>query len=281
MNVYDLPTLGLADWRDTRDALHAYARVLGYYRRGLMPPQKHWWHITLSVSARGLTTTPMPAGSAAVELIMSPVAHCVDVVSSRGRSMSIPLQGQSAAELDAAIAGAFGRVGLTVPARRESLETRLHDYDPEAAARFGSALSAIDLVFKEFKGRLREESGPVQVFPHHFDLSLSWFTGRRVPGVDIADAANADEQMSFGFSTGDASISDAYFYATAYPTPEGLTDERLPAGACWHTHGFTGAVLPYASLAGASDARSQLLAFLRAAHCAGATLMRRGPGGEA
>ena len=55
-----LPTLSLTDWNPTRDTLHQYARIIVVIRRRYMPKSKHWWHITLSVSARGLTTTPFP-----------------------------------------------------------------------------------------------------------------------------------------------------------------------------------------------------------------------------
>lgn len=274
MNKLDFPPLRLADWRATRDALHDYARVLGYFRRELTPPQKHWWHITLRVSARGLTTTPMPGGAGAVELTLSPIDRRVDVASSGGATASIPLASQSAYDLGAAIADALDELGVSAPTPSASFNTKSHDYDPAAAARFWSALASVDLVFKEFKGRLREESGPVQIFPHHFDLSLNWFSGRRVPGVDPADADNADEQMNFGFVTGDASIAEAYFYATAYPTPDGLTKAELPDGAYWQTEGFTGAVLPYAMIAESDDGRARLLAFLEAAQRAGADSMR-------
>ena len=268
------PTLSLAEWRETRDALHDYARVLGYFRRELMPPQKHWWHITLSVSGRGLTTAPIPAGPGAIEITLSPVHHCVDIVSSDGGARSVKLTGQSASDLGAAIGHELSSFGVAIAAPAATFETVAHEYDAAAATQFWSALVAVDLVFKEFKGTLREESGPVHVFPHHFDLSLNWFSGRRVPGTDPADADSADEQMNFGFVTGDSSINDAYFYATAYPTPEGLTEAGLPDGACWHTQGFTGAVMPYAQIAASSDGRSRLLEFMLLAQRAGSSLMR-------
>ena len=273
MSYAVFPDLVLEDWRATRDALHDYARVLGYFRRELMPPQKHWWHITLSVSARGLTTTPMPAGSAAVELILDLVQHRIEIVFSDGRAESIPLRGQSARDLGSAIAATLRDDGAEFSAS-SSFSNAENDYERAAASRYWAALVAVDLTFKEFKGTLREETGPVHIFPHHFDMSLNWFSGRRVPGVDPADAENADEQMNFGFVTGDSSVEDAYFYATAYPSPDDLTDGKLPEAAYWHTEGFTGAVLPYAAIAEKGDGQARLLEFLSAAQRAGAERMR-------
>jgi hypothetical protein len=120
----------------------------------------------------------------------------------------------------------------------------------------------VDAVLKTFKGGLREETSPVHVFPHHLDLAMNWFSGRLVPGADPSDEERADEQMNFGFVTGDGSISEAYVYATAYPAPGGWADLTLPAGAYWHKEGWTGAILPYAALCDAEDASALLLTFL-------------------
>lgn len=267
------PALILEDWRATRDALHDYARVIGYCRRELMPPQKHWWHITLSVSAHGLTTTPIPSGPGAVELTLDPSQHRIEVAFSDGRALSIPLVGQSASDLGKAIGDALRDDGIQISANAAFSGTE-YEYDRAAASHYWSALVSVDLAFKEFKGTLREETGPVHIFPHHFDVSLNWFSGRRVPDVDPADAENADEQMNFGFVTGDGSFADAYFYATAYPLPGGLTQAELPEGAYWHSEGFTGAVLPYAAIAESRDGRERLLDFLSAAQQAGAERMR-------
>ena len=53
------PPLTLDEWRGTRDAVHAYSRVLGKIRQALAPPRKHWFHITLHAGVTGLRTPPM------------------------------------------------------------------------------------------------------------------------------------------------------------------------------------------------------------------------------
>jgi hypothetical protein len=35
---------------------------VGKVRMALSPPVNHWWHVTLYVTARGLTTSPIPYG---------------------------------------------------------------------------------------------------------------------------------------------------------------------------------------------------------------------------
>src|SRR4029079_11132465 len=65
-----LSPLPLAEWRPTRDRLHRWARLAGAVRRQCSPHRKHWWHIGLVPSPRGLTTTPFgtPHGCAELEL---------------------------------------------------------------------------------------------------------------------------------------------------------------------------------------------------------------------
>jgi hypothetical protein len=146
-------------------------------------------------------------------------------------------------------------------------------YDIEAIDHFRQVINWVDAAFKTFKGGLREETSPVQIFPHHMDVSMNWFSGRLVPGVDPADEESADEQMNFGFVTGDGAIPDAYFYVTAYPAPANWMDLALPEGAYWHTEGWTGAVLPYAAVVAVAHPFELLLDYLRGLQAHGAKLM--------
>ena len=255
-----------------RDALQAYARVIGNIRRELTPPQKHWWHITLLVSARGLTTTPISSGEKTFELTLNPTRDRVESSVSDGGEETVSLAGQSQRALHNDVLATLADLGAPCSVSFKSSDTH-YGYAGDAARRYWQALSQIDAIYKEFKGSLREETGPVQIFPHHFDVSLNWFSGRLIPGADPADAEHADEQMNLGFVTGDGSVPEAYFYATAYPTPDGLTDAALPTDAHWHTEGFAGAVL-YEQLANAADPRGRLLEFQGAVHEAGSSLMR-------
>ena len=270
-----LPTLSLNDWKPTRDTLHQYARIIGKIRSRYMPKSKHWWHITLSVSARGFTTTPFPVAGRNLELTLDLVAHQLLIASSDGWSAAIPLAGQSAAGLCRLLSAMLAAVGIELEPDllagfdgEDSLA-----YDIKAIGDFNKAINRVDSVFKTFKGGLREETSPVQIFPHHLDLSMNWFSGRRVPGVDPADEENADEQMNFGFVTGDDSISDAYFYATAYPAPDNWADLPLPEGAYWHTEGWVGAILPYTVLLESDRPVECLLGYLQTVQTHGSSLM--------
>ncbi|MDF1700328.1 MAG: DUF5996 family protein [Planctomycetota bacterium] len=270
----------LAAWQDTRDALHGAARVLGAFRGGISKPVKHWWHVTLATTARGLTTTPVSLAGATtapevLEVELDLVAHAMRLTSSEGWESSVPLAGQAPRALGNALVETLGAHGLAVPDSTflKITDETVHAYDPQHAASFRRVLLWMDARLKAFKAGLRAETSPVHLFPHHFDLAVNWFSGRLVPGKDPADAGAADEQMNFGFVTGDAAIGEAYLYATAYPEPAGWTELALPAGARWQTEGWTGAVLPYAALAAAAEADVLLEDFLRGVQAHGARRM--------
>jgi len=203
-----LPSLSLADWKHTRDTLHQYARIIGKIRSRYMPKSKHWWHITLSVSARGLTTTPFPVAGQSLELMLDLAAHQLVIDSSNGWRTALPLAGQSTAGLCRQVSAVLEGAGIELePDLLADFDTgEVQPYDVTSVNRFRQAINRVDVAFRTFKGGLREETGPVQIFPHHLDVSMNWFSGRLVPGVDPTDEEHADEQLNFGFVTGEGSV---------------------------------------------------------------------------
>ncbi len=274
MNQQRFPDLSLSTWRGTRDSLHRYSRLLGAIRHGSSPRQRQWAHITLRVVPEGLITTPMPFDRGTFGLRLDLIHHQLRILTSAGENLDLPLKGQSLADFYSEVRAAFE--GLEIPWGVDSaqfLDESAGEWDREAVSRYRRALAEIDTVFKTFKGEHREETSPVQLFPHHFDLALSWFSGRKVTGQDPENEDWANEQMTLGYATGDDSIPEPYFYATAYPEPEGFVGSTLPERADWNEAGFSGAVLPYAVLVGNEQSVELLAEFLEKTHEAGASRM--------
>ncbi len=65
------------DWHATRDSMKQYARVVGKVRGSLAPPEKHWWHAALRLSAVGATTGPIPGRDGSVELLLNFANHAL------------------------------------------------------------------------------------------------------------------------------------------------------------------------------------------------------------
>lgn len=245
--------------RATRDALHAYSRVLGGWLKTMRPRRKHWWHASLRPSLAGLTTGIVRAG-ADFELEL-------DFLTSRLRirtadqEVSADLSGQSAARIARFLDDSLGALGVDVsraPGEEVRDEQAYAGYSTVQASALGRALASVAAALEDFRAGIREETSPIQVWPHHFDVSMIWLPGNRVAGQDPADEEHADKQMNFGFVFGDGGIEEPYFYVTAYPLPEGLPTVELPEGTTWRSGGFSGAVLLYKELVRTDDPAAYL-----------------------
>src|SRR4029450_10432132 len=62
-NAEAWPSLPLEAWSDTCATLHMWTQIVGKIRLTQSPWINHSWHVTLYVTARGLTTSPIPSGS--------------------------------------------------------------------------------------------------------------------------------------------------------------------------------------------------------------------------
>ena len=273
----EFPDLKLEYWRPTRDTIHGYAKLLGAVRGALTPRQKHWWHISLRVEPYGITTTEIPFDKTGFELYLDFTGHSLVIRTRNGDSRPIPLENQSAAALGRQTLELLGKLGIRPELNNviPSDAKQDNNYDPKAAERFWQALFRIDAIFKRFKQHLIPVTSPVQLWPHHFDIAMVWFTGELVPGVDLNDEEAAEKQMNFGFSTGDETIPDPYFYITAYPLPKKLVDTDLVPDARWHTQNWQGAILPYQALIKSGNPAEKLLQFLEKTHLAGQRLMTK------
>ena len=52
--------LPLHAWEDTYATLHRWMQIVGKVRLALAPKWNHWWQTTFYLTARGLTTSPIP-----------------------------------------------------------------------------------------------------------------------------------------------------------------------------------------------------------------------------
>jgi len=268
------PPLPLNEWQPTRDSIQSYAQVVGKIRRTLTPHQRHWFHINLRTAALGLTTTPIQAGNISFDMLLDFSGHQLVISTSKGDWAEVDMDGQSARDFCDEVVHALEEMSIDVDLKYDQFSDEDGTYDPDMVEDCWQVLSQIDLVFKEFLGAINGRTGPVSLWPHHFDLAGLWFSGRQVPGVDPEDEESADEQMNFGFSTGDGGIPDAYFYITAYPWPDGLEDIPTPQLARRQTDGWKGFVMMYADLIAADNPREILLNFLQTIHKAGAERMK-------
>jgi hypothetical protein len=247
----------------TRDALHAYARILGDWLKSTRARRKHWWHASLRPSLAGLTTGVIHS-NIDFEIELDLQASAIKVSVSNGERMCEELHGQPANQVAASIRSflessgvSAGRQGVAVGDDAAGA-AGFSDYSSDTAKDLGSALGAVAAALVDFRAGIREESSPIQVWPHHFDLSMIWLPGDKIPDQDPADEEYADKQMNFGFVFGDESFTEPYFYVTAYPLPDAMSQLELPAGTTWKSDGFNAAVLLYKDLVAVDDPAAYL-----------------------
>ena len=284
------PPLPYEDWEPTKQTLHRFAQIVGKVRMSLVPFRNHWWHVTLAVSAHGLTTGPMPFGDLDVEIELDFVDHRLHVRSSEGHEAGFALRDRLPcarfySDLFAALSDAG--VDVDIDPRPFDLgdspafpDDTFHDrYDADAVQRFWHVLVLTDQVLAGFASRFNGKASPTQLFWHGFDLAHARYSGRRAPPLDGADPVTVEayshEVIAFGWWPGDDKTTPfPAFYSYTSPEPDGLREQPLdgPSDAAWLDTGSGSlAVLPYDALRAVSDPASALLGFYESAYRAGAT----------
>jgi hypothetical protein len=280
------PELHLADWADTRDTLHMWMQIVGHVRMVLSPPVNHWWHVTLYVTSRGLTTSPIPYANHTFEIHFDFLDHRLVIATSRNEWRALKLEPKSVADFYRELMGLLNELGIQVKIHSKPdevadpipfAEDRVHrSYDPEYARRFWQVLVAVDSVLKEFRGRFIGKCSPVHLYWGSLDLCCTRFSGRRAPERPGADAmtreAYSHEVISGGLWTGSGAVNDAAFYAYAAPEPQGFRTARVLPAAATYNEAFGEYILMYDDVRHAPDPKQALLDFLQSTYDAGARL---------
>lgn len=279
------PPLPYADWIDTRQTLHRYAQTVGKIRMALVPFRNHWWHVTLYVSTRGLTTGPMPVPDGrSIEIEFDFVDSRLLITTSAGESREFHLRhGLTCSDFYGQLFEALAALSVEVaiyPAPFDldgpllSEDTEHDAYDEEAVGRYWTVLRRTVDVMNRFAGRFNGKQSPAQLFWHSFDLAYARYSGRPAParpGTDrVTLEAYSHEVIAFGFWPGDPKVPSASFYSYTAPAPEGLVTQPLePATAFWNDQAGT-AYLPYDGVRTSPDPDATLLDFFESAYRAGA-----------
>src|SRR5215211_1941609 len=219
------PELPTAAWRETYATLHLWSQIIGKIRLVRSPWLNHSWHVALYVTARGLTTSPIPDGPRTFQIDLDFIEHTLRISTSDGAARQFALAGQSVASFYAATLAALAELGIHVtidempnelPAPiRFSQDTAHAAYDPDAVGRFLKILVNADRVFKQFRTGFLGKASPVHFFWGSFDLAVTRFSGRRAPrhpgGVpnlpdDVAQEAYSHEVSSAGFWPGNVAF---------------------------------------------------------------------------
>jgi len=283
------PELPTAAWRETYETLHLWSQIAGKIRFVRSPWLNHSWHVALYVTARGLTTSPIPDGARNFQIDFDFIDHALRITTSDGLTRQLALAGQSVASFYAAVMTDLADIGIKIVIDeipnelpdpvRFSQDNRHASYDPGAVRRFFQILVDADRVFKQFRTGFLGKASPVHFFWGSFDLVVTRFSGRRAPrhpgGVPhlsdaVACEAYSHEESSAGFWPGSGAVDYPAFYSYTYPEPSGFRASKvLPAAAFFH-EALGEFILPYDAVRMAENPDEMLLDFLQSTYEAAA-----------
>lgn len=259
----------LANFEPTRKTLHLYSQAIGAIPRthGIAHPK--WWHISLNVRPEGLSSDniPLPDGGI-LTLRLDFHQHNVVLATSRGETRTLPMAaGLTGTQMGDSVITAVAEFGLYGEVARTKFEnTDPRTYDPAQAEKFFNLLVEIERIFKTHQRQLPAPTGPVQLWPHGFDLAFEWFGSRTQTVTEHGRTEELPAQLNLGFYPGNEGI-EPYFYSNPWPfAGDVLLGKPLPQGARWHTDSWEGSMLPYAGLVDDPQAESRLLEYARAVY---------------
>jgi hypothetical protein len=285
------PSLPLENWRDSYATLHLWTQIVGKVRLARSPWINHSWHVTLYVTARGLTTSPIPYGTRTFQIDFDFIGHRLSILSSDGGGAGFALEPQSVAIFYRRLKEEMAKLDLLVdihakpneipdPIRFDRDETH-RAYDSEYANRFWRVLVQADRVFKTFRARYIGKCSPVHFFWGAPDLAVTRFSGRRAPrhpgGIPnlpdwVTEEAYSHEVSSCGFWPGGGPVPRAAFYSYAYPEPDGFSGAPVKPGEAFYSNDLREFILPYDAVRQSKSPDDTLLDFLQTTYEAAADL---------
>jgi Family of unknown function (DUF5996) len=282
------PSLPLEAWRETYATLHLWTQVIGKIRLALAPMICHWWEVTLYLTSRGLTTSPIPYGTRMFQIDFDFLDHKLLIQTADGATLSFALAPCSVADFYQETMAALRSLDIevdiwTTPVEvedRTPFEQDRHHaaYDREYAQRCWRILLQAGRVLTDFRARFSGKVSPVHFFWGAFDLAVTRFSGRpapRHPGAPnvakfVGYEAYSHEVSSCGFWPGGGPVDQAAFYAYAYPEPEGFNVYPIQPGEAFYHEKMREFLLPYDAVRTAKSPDGILLSFLQSTYEAAA-----------
>ena len=283
------PELPTAAWRETYETLHLWTQIVGKIRLARTPWLNHSWHVTLYVTARGLTTSAIPDGARSFQIDFDFIDHALRISTSDGTARQFALAGKSVAGFYTAIMADLAELGIDIAINetpnelpdpiRFSQDSRHASYDPDAVRRFFQIPCNAERVFEQFRTGFLGKASPVHFFWGSFDLAVTRFSGRRAPrhpgGVphlpdEVAWEAYSHEVSSAGFWPGGGAIDYPAFYCYAYPEPAGFRTAPVRPDAAFFSEALGEFILPYDAVRTAAQPDQALLDFLQSTYEAAA-----------
>jgi hypothetical protein len=283
------PELAFEDLKDTLETVQLWAQIVGKIRLVKTPWINHSWHVTLYVSARGLTSGSIPYEDGSFQLDMDFINHELIITVSNGGVKKIGLYPRTVASFYKELFETLASMGISVAiyAKPNELDPAIpfahddvhHTYDGVQMNLYWQALVRINTVFTRYRAEFTGKCSPVHLFWGAFDLAVTRFSGREAPlhpgGAPnmpnrVMQEAYSHEVSSAGFWGGSSAFTHPAFYSYCYPTPANYGSQSVEPPEAFYSNEMGEFFLLYENVQRADDPEAMLLQFLRSTYIAAA-----------
>lgn len=284
------PELAFENWKDTLATLHLWTQIVGKIRLRQMPWLNHSWHVTLYVSANGLTTGSIPYPNGVFQIDFDLIHHLLQITTSAGGIEDVKLYPRSVADFYRELFEKLKRVGVNACIRAEPNEVdpaipfekdETHRfYDGIRVRDFHGALVGSFNIFTKFRARFTGKCSPVHFFWGSFDLAVTRFSGRAAPlytgevrniPIRVMQDAYSQEVSSCGFWPGNEQFPHPAFYSYCYPSPAEFGRQQVKPNQAYFSAEMGEFILLYEVVRQSGNPEDTLMQFLQSTYEAAAT----------
>lgn len=253
------PPTALIEWKETRDTLQKYCRLVGAIRETLSKPLPRSLHTNLLICKKGFTTSLIPKNERSpdqlFEVIIDLIHKRLRIESNYREPLYIALTGQSLNALCDETCSLLADIGIKPPLERPSfLEGTRGEFDSRSVKAYWKVVSSTNRVLKKIKRELGKETDPIQLRVDNLTLSLTWYCKKVFSNSSV-------EHIELGFSTGDQNFSDAYFFISPFPDGQSLKILFPGEKIYQFTKDKSEMIMPYSEVSRAKNSEKTLLDF--------------------
>ena len=283
------PRLKYAELKGTLSTVHMWTQIIGKIRLEKTPWINHSWHVTLYVSATGLTTGSIPFDGGIFQVDLDFISHQLHINTSLGKSRSFVLGAQTVAAFYAELMDNLKSAGIEIeiyavpneidPAVPFKDNHTPCTYDGAVIRNFWQALVKINNVFLDFRSGFIGKCSPVHFFWGAFDLAVTRFSGRTAPvhpggapniPLRVMQEAYSHEVSSCGFWPGSDQYPYPAFYSYCYPTPAEFGTQKVNPDSAFLSTEMGEFLLNYDVVQQSASPETTLLQFMQSTYNAAA-----------
>ncbi|RYD81823.1 MAG: hypothetical protein EOP53_05375 [Sphingobacteriales bacterium] len=283
------PELDYKAAKETYDTLHLWTQIVGKIKLSKLPWVNHSWHVTLTVTPSGLSTSAIITENENFQIDFDLINHQLEIICGSGEKRGFALQGLSVAEFYYQVKDSLAELDIEININEMPNEIQNaisfpqdHEhktYELNHAEALHKALINSQAALLNFRAKFNGKCSPIHFFWGSFDLAVSRFSGRSAPmhpgGVPnlpdrVAQEAYSHEVSSAGFWPGNEMVPFAAFYSYIYPEPAGFKEAKISPAEAYYDKTLGEYILPYAVVQQAENPGEILMQFLQTTYEAAA-----------